>query len=92
MDLDHPAFLMVNPTNQPSPPDASQASDVLLEELTFVLAELETRSKDVPLLQRQVRLLGDLGLKDEVLTTILRLANLIMLPERESRSVSLSPC
>ena len=68
--------------------EASNGNDeptvVAVDELGSVLAELEAKPNNVPLLQRQIALMQLLSMTAEVRDCISRLSSLVMLSEGES--------
>jgi hypothetical protein len=66
--------------------------DAALESLADVLEQLEATPDNVPSIRRQIALMRELGMADEVQATVLKLASLIMLDEGESTyALALTP-
>lgn len=61
--------------------------ELAIAELGNVLSELETKPQNVPLLQKQIRLMQQLGMIPEVAEGLARLSQLVMLDESEAFSL-----
>lgn len=92
MDIDHSG----PSTNGPSATATDDAVvDGVLTELNDVLAQLEQKPTNIPLLRSQIRLLQQLGMAQEALDVILQLASLCALNEGKPSAhtrVLLIPC
>lgn len=81
-----------NPGDLPPAVEATTAAEteLAIAQLGDVLGDLETKPQNVPLLQRQIRLMQQLGMTAEVLDGIQRLSQLVMLSEGKSESTSVT--
>lgn len=61
-----------------------EPDNAAIESLADVLEQLEATPDNVPSIRRQIALMRELGMTDEVQATVLKLASLIMLDEGES--------